>query len=215
LVFVLFSNALYFLMHYFNHLSKDKKLKPLIKEHGAKKLNKRKDICIRLCASIMSQQLSVKVAEVIYKRFLTLFEDGQPNSEKILALKPETLRSIGLSNAKVSYVQNVARFAVEKGMDRKALNKMSNEEVIEYLTEIKGVGRWTVEMLLMFTLGREDVFAVDDNGIQNAMHKLYRIDKKDKKKFKEKMILISEKWSPYRTYACLHLWAWKDNAMKV
>jgi DNA-3-methyladenine glycosylase II len=202
-------------MHYLNHLSKDKKLKPLIKEHGVKKLNRRKDICIRLCASIMAQQLSVKVAEVIYKRFLALFEDGQPTPEKILALKPEVLRGIGLSNAKVSYVQNVARFAMEKGMDSKTLSKMSNEEVIEYLTEIKGVGRWTVEMLLMFTLGREDVFAVDDNGIQNAMHKLYRIDNKDKKKFKEKMISISEKWSPYRTYACLHLWAWKDNAMKI
>jgi DNA-3-methyladenine glycosylase II len=202
-------------MHYLNHLSKDNKLKPLIKAHGAMKLSRRKDICLRLCASIMSQQLSVKVAAVIYKRFLALFEDGQPTPEKILALKPETLRSIGLSNAKVSYVQNVARFAVEKGMDRKTLSKMSNEEVIEYLTEIKGVGRWTVEMLLMFTLGKEDVFAVDDNGIQNAMHKLYRIDKKDKKKFKEKMLSISEKWSPYRTYACLHLWAWKDNAMKA
>jgi DNA-3-methyladenine glycosylase II len=202
-------------VHYFNHLSKDKKLKPLIKEHGAKKLKRHTDICLRLCASIMSQQLSVKVAEVIYKRFLNLFTDGQPTPEKILALKPETLRSIGLSNAKVAYVQNVARFAIEKGMDRKTLSKMSNEEVIEYLIEIKGVGRWTVEMLLMFTLGREDVFAVDDNGIQNAMHKLYSIDKKDKKKFKEKMLKLSEKWSPYRTYACLHLWAWKDNAMKI
>jgi DNA-3-methyladenine glycosylase II len=197
-------------MHYSNHLSKDKKLKPLIKEHGAMKLNRRKDICLRLCASIMSQQLSVKVAKVIYDRFLKLFEDGQPTPEKILVLKPETLRGIGLSNAKVSYVQNVARFAVEKGMDRKVLSKMDNEEVIVYLTEIKGVGRWTVEMLLMFTLGREDVFAIDDLGIQNAMHKLYRLDKKDKKKFREKMLAISEKWSPYRTYACLHLWQFKD-----
>jgi DNA-3-methyladenine glycosylase II len=197
-------------MHYSNHLSKDKKLKPLIKKHGAQKLNRRKDICLRLCASIMSQQLSVKVAKVIYDRFLKLFEDGVPTPEKILALKPETLRSIGLSNAKVSYVQNVARFAVEKGMDRKVLSKMDNEEVIVYLTEIKGVGRWTVEMLLMFTLGREDVFAIDDLGIQNAMHKLYRLDKKDKKKFREKMLAISEKWSPYRTYACLHLWQFKD-----
>jgi DNA-3-methyladenine glycosylase II len=202
-------------MDYFIHLSKDKKLKPLIKEHGAMKLNKHKDICLRLCASIMSQQLSVKVAEVIYKRFLNLFDDSQPSPEKILSLKPEILRSIGLSNAKVAYVQNVARFAVEKGMERKTLSKMSNEEVIEYLTEIKGVGRWTVEMLLMFTLGREDVFAVDDYGIQTAMLKLYRLDKEDKKKFKQKMVSIAEKWSPYRTYACLHLWAWKDNAMKI
>jgi DNA-3-methyladenine glycosylase II len=201
-------------MHYSNHLSKDKKLKPLMKEHGAMKIKRRRDICLRLCASIMSQQLNVKVAEVIYNRFLNLFE-GNPTPEKILALKPETLRSIGLSNAKVSYVRNVASFAIEKGMDGKTLNKMTNEEVIEYLTEIKGVGRWTVEMLLMFTLGREDVFAVDDNGIQNAMIKIYRLDNSDKKKFRERMVKISEKWSPYRTYACLHLWHWKDNAMKI
>jgi len=177
-------------------------------------LKRRNNICLRLCSSIMSQQLNVKVAEVIYNRFLDLFE-GTPTPAKILAIKPETLRGIGLSAAKVSYVRNVASFAIEKGMDGKKLNKMTNEEVIEYLTEIKGVGRWTVEMLLMFTLGREDVFAVDDNGIQNAMHKIYRIDKSDKNRFREKMVKISEKWSPYRTYACLHLWHWKDNAVKI
>jgi len=89
---------------------------------------------------------------------------------------------------------------------------MTDEEVIEYLIPIKGVGRWTVEMLLMFALGREDVFAVDDLGIQNAMIALYRIKREDKKKFKEDMLRISKKWSPYRTYACMHLWRWKDNS---
>ena len=89
---------------------------------------------------------------------------------------------------------------------------MNNEEVIEYLTKIKGVGRWTVEMLLMFALGREDIFAIDDWGIQNAIIKLYKLDRADKKKFKEDLLRISEKWSPYRTYACLHLWHWKDSA---
>lgn len=87
---------------------------------------------------------------------------------------------------------------------------MSNEAIIEQLTTIKGVGKWTVEMLLMFTLGREDVFAVDDLGIQQAMTKLYNLDNSDKKAMKEKMIRLSSKWTPYRTYACLHLWAWKD-----
>ena len=87
---------------------------------------------------------------------------------------------------------------------------MSNEEVIGYLSEIKGVGRWTVEMLLMFTLGREDVFAVDDFGIQQSMAKLYRIEHLSNKELKQKMIKISEKWMPYRTYACLHLWNYKD-----
>jgi len=122
------------------------------------------------------------------------------------------LRNIGLSNAKVSYVKNVAQFELEPGMDHKKLNKMDNEEVIVYLTAIKGVGRWTVEMLLMFALGREDVFAIDDLGIQNAMIGLYKLDRGDKKKFREDLLRISQKWSPYRTYACVHLWRWKDNA---
>jgi DNA-3-methyladenine glycosylase II len=116
-----------------------------------------------------------------------------------------------MSNAKVSYVQNVARFEMEKGMDHKKLNKLSNEEVIEYLTQIKGVGRWTTEMLLMFALCREDIFAIDDLGIQNAMIGLYKLDNTDKKKLKEDLLRISKKWSPYRTYACMYMWRWKDN----
>ena len=92
------------------------------------------------------------------------------------------------------------------------LGQMSNEEVIDLLTQIKGVGRWTVEMILMFTLGREDVFAVDDLGIQQAITKLYKLDATDKKLMKGKMLQISSKWSPYRTYACRYLWGWKDNS---
>ncbi|MEP7169285.1 MAG: DNA-3-methyladenine glycosylase 2 family protein, partial [Bacteroidota bacterium] len=168
----------------------------------------------RLCASIMSQQLNTKVAEIIFNRFLNLFDCKEPTPEQILKIKPEILRSIGLSNAKVNYVHNVARYALEKGMDEKKLSKLSNEEVIEYLIQIKGVGRWTIEMLLMFTLARPDIFAVDDNGIQNAICTIYKIDKSDKKKMKEQMLRISEKWIPYRTYACLHLWHFKDNGKK-
>ena len=160
----------------------------------------------------MSQQLSTKVADVIYKRFIGLYGGKEPLPQQILDTPSETLRGIGLSNAKVSYVKNVAQFELDFGMDAKKLGKMSNEEVIEYLITIKGVGRWTVEMLLMFALGREDVFAVDDLGIQNAMIKLYKLGKEDKKKLKEEMIRLSGKWTPYRTYACIHLWRWKDNA---
>lgn len=194
------------------YLSKDKKIKKLIDQNGVFTLTKRKNVCIYLCASIMSQQLSTKVADVIYKRFLDLYDGKDPGPDQIIATAPETLRAIGLSNAKTSYVQNVARFALEQGMDHRKLHKMNDEEVIEYLTQIKGVGRWTVEMLLMFALGREDVFAIDDLGIQNAMIALYKLDRTDKKQFREDMLRISKKWSPYRTYACLHLWRWKDNA---
>jgi len=92
---------------------------------------------------------------------------------------------------------------------------MDNEAVIAYLTQIKGVGRWTAEMLLMFGLGREDVFAIDDWGIQNAMIHIYKLDRTDKAAFREALLSISQKWSPYRTYACMHLWRWKDNSPAI
>ena len=202
-------------MHYIEHLSKDKKLKKLVETGESYQLKKRKNICTYLCASIMSQQLSTKVADVIYKRFLALYGGKEPTPQQIVDTPFETLRGIGLSNAKVGYVKNVAQFEIEFGMDHKRLQKMENEEVIIYLTQIKGVGRWTVEMLLMFALGREDIFAIDDLGIQNAMIKLYKLNREDKKKFREDLLRISKKWSPYRTYACKHLWSWKDNAPVV
>lgn len=191
-------------MHYIPHLSKDKKLRKLLLREPFV-LRQRKKVYLHLCGSIMSQQLSVKVADVIWKRFLALY-DKHPTPEQIVNTPIERLRSVGLSNAKANYVQNVARFAMEQGMEWKKLQKMTDEEITDYLVQIKGVGRWTTEMLLMFALGREDVFAVDDLGIQNAMKKLYKLDDGDKKKFKEEMIRIAAKWSPYRTYACMHLW---------
>lgn len=197
---------------YVAHLGKDRRFKKLIEAHGPFTLKKSNNLYLYLCNSIMSQQLSTKVATVIRNRFLSLYGNRAPTPHQIIATPPETLRSIGLSNAKTSYVQNVARFALEQGMDARRLHKMDNEEVIQYLTQIKGVGRWTVEMLLIFAMAREDVFAPDDLGIQNAMIGLYKLDRSDKKIFREKMLTLSQKWSPYRTYACLHLWRWKDNA---
>lgn len=197
-------------MHYVAELSKDKKLKKLIEEHGVFELQKKKNLCLYLCYSIVSQQLSTKVATVIKNRFIDLY-GKEPTPQQIVDTPFAKLRGIGMSNAKVSYVQNVARFEMEQGMDHKKLYKMSNEEVIAYLTQIKGVGRWTTEMLLMFALCREDVFAIDDLGIQNAMIGLYKLDNSDKKKLKEDLLRISKKWSPYRTYACMYMWRWKDN----
>ncbi len=195
---------------YFSHLSKDKKLKKLLDVHGPFELKKEKDLCIYLCGSIMSQQLSTKVAKVIYNRFLELYGGRKPKPEEIISTAPEKLRTIGLSNAKVNYVQNVADFAIQKGMTHTIISKMSDEEVITYLTEIKGVGRWTVEMLLMFALQRENVFPVDDLGIQQAMTGLYKLNTENKKMLREEMFRIAKKWTPYRTYASLHLWRWKD-----
>ncbi len=197
-------------MNYIAHLSKDKKLREVLATQDAIEIKKRKNIPLRLCASIMSQQLSTKVAAVLFKRFLELYEGKEPTPQEIVDTPYDTLKGIGLSNAKTVYVLNVAHFCIEHGVDDKRLKKLTNEEIIELLTQIKGVGKWTVEMLLMFTLGREDVFAVDDYGIQSAMKKLYNLDDSNKKSFKETLLKLSEKWSPYRTYACLHLWNWKD-----
>ena len=191
---------------YKNVLGQDPVMEGLIAEHGVLKLEPMDNAWLHLCLSILSQQLSTKVATVIRKRFLDLYEGGIPAPQQILDTPTETFRAIGFSNAKASYVHNVARFAIEQGMDDALLTQMSNEEVIAYLIPIKGVGRWTVEMLLMSTMGREDVFALDDLGIQNAMCGLYRIRKTDKKKMKKRMLKISSVWQPYRSYACLHLW---------
>lgn len=197
-------------MNYMDHLSKDSRLRKVLAEQDAVKLSSHKNIPLRLCASIMSQQLSTKVAKVIFHRFLELYGGEEPAPEQIAATPLETLRGIGLSNAKAQYVLNVAQFSMEHQLTDKKLKKMSNEEVIDLLTQIKGVGKWTVEMLLMFTLGREDVFSVDDYGIQTTMKKLYKLDDSNKKEFRQAMEKIAAKWSPYRTYACLHLWQWKD-----
>jgi DNA-3-methyladenine glycosylase II len=197
-------------MEYLQHLQKDKKIATLV-ANDVHELKLHKNIPLRLMASIMSQQLSTKVAAVIYRRFLELYDGKEPNPQQVLDTPFEQLRGIGLSNNKVSYIQNVAAFCLEHKITDKKLLAMSNEEIIALLTQIKGVGKWTVEMLLMFALGREDVFAVDDLGIQQAMIRLYKLDDSDKKLMKEKMLKLSAKWKPYRTYACLHLWRWKDN----
>jgi DNA-3-methyladenine glycosylase II len=198
-------------MEHIIHLHKDKKLKKIIELQEPYALVKRKNVYLHLCTSIMSQQLSTKVADVFRQRFLDLYKTKTPTAEQIAATPFDTLRSIGLSNAKANYVLNVCNFFIEEKITDARLYKMSNEELIKYLTQIKGVGQWTVEMILMFTLGREDVFPIDDLGIQQAICKLYKIDAADKKLMKEKMIAAAKKWSPYRTYACRYLWGWKDN----
>lgn len=198
-------------MPHIAHLTKDKKLAAVVLQQEKYVLKKRKNIHLHLCNSIMSQQLSTKVADVFQQRFLDLYGGKTPTAEAVVATPFETLRGIGLSNAKANYVLNVCRFFIEKKITDAQLHKMENEELIAFLTQIKGVGRWTVEMILMFTLGREDIFAVDDLGIQQAVCKLYKIDPADKKAMKEKMLKVSAKWSPYRTYACKYLWGWKDN----
>jgi DNA-3-methyladenine glycosylase II len=198
------------MMHYKEHLQKDEVLKPLL-VHAVPELKTEKNLCVRLMASIMSQQLNTKVATVIYKRFLELYSQKEPTPKQVLDTSDALLRSIGLSNAKVNYVKNTASFWLEEQIDDEVLMQKEEDEIIITLTKIKGVGRWTTEMLLMFSMGKPDVFAADDLGIQQAMCKLYNIDSGNKKLMKQKMQEISSEWAPFRTYACLHLWRWKDN----
>ncbi len=196
---------------YTGHLSKDSRLKKIIEQQGRLVLTRHENVCLRLCASIISQQLSTRVADVIYNRFIDLFGGKSPQPQDILAVSTDQFRAIGLSGAKAEYLHHVARFAMDRGMDHTRLSEMDAGEIVDYLTQIKGVGRWTVEMILMFTLGHEDVFAADDLGIRQAMIRLYRLDDTDKQKFRQRILEISSRWRPYRTYACLHLWMWKDS----
>ena len=186
------------------HLSRDPILRKLIQKNGVIALQKRDTVYLRLCESIVSQQLSVKAADTIFVRFLAIY-GKEPTAQQILDTSVEQLRAAGLSRPKATYLHNVARFELEHGMSIAKLENLSNEEVVNYLTAIKGVGRWTVEMLLMFVLAREDVFAPDDIGIQNAMTLLYGLNRKHKR-FRKQMLTLSDKWAPFRTYACLYLW---------
>ena len=196
-------------MDYMAHLSRDRKLKKILQLQEPFLLEKRNKIYLRLCSSILSQQLSTHVAKVLYDRFLALYNGKEPTAKQILETSVETLRSIGFSNAKAGYVHNVCRFFIENKITDARLHKMSNEEVIDLLTQIKGVGKWTVEMILMFSLGREDVFAHDDLGLKQRVVKLYGLDETDKKLLRQQIETISQKWSPYRTYASRHLWNWE------
>jgi DNA-3-methyladenine glycosylase II len=194
---------------YFAHLALDERLKPLLAGHPAMELTVRKDLWLYLTVAVMAQQLSTRVASVIRQRFMDLY-GGEPTPERVLATPVASLRAIGLSNAKAAYIHNIARFDLESGISLGVLQAMTDAEVLAYLTQIKGVGQWTAEMFLMFALGREDVFSAGDLGLQQAMIKIYRLRPGNKKAFRERLLKISSKWSPYRSYASLHLWHHKD-----
>jgi len=163
-----------------------------------------------LLESIVSQQLSVKVADVIFKRFLSLFSNNYPNPNLVVAIEFDKLRSVGLSGQKASYLQNVAKFALENDLEKMDWASMSDEEIVSFLTQIKGVGKWTVQMLLMFTLARPDIFPVDDLGIQQGMQRLFKIEEQNPRLLKIRMTELAKPWRPWRTVACRYLWRWKD-----
>ena len=156
-----------------------------------------------ICDSIISQQLSIKAAATIFKRFKDLFPQGKINPEYTLTIPTETLRQAGLSYAKIKYIQDLAQKVVNKKIHLDKLQHMTNEEIIEELIKVKGIGVWTAEMFLMFTLCRTDVFSCGDLGLQNAIKKAYGLEKKPTK---QELLELSAKWSPYRTIASRLLW---------
>jgi len=165
-------------------------------------------VYLALLESIVSQQISVKAADAIFARFRSLFPDRYPHPELLLAKTPDELRSAGLSGQKSRYLQSVAEFALTNRLDTDYLDGLTDEEIVQYLTPIKGVGRWTVEMLLMFVLNRPDVFPVDDLVIRQKMVRAYGLAETGRALIK-RLHEIAEPWRPHRSLACRYLWKWK------
>lgn len=190
-------------------LERDHKLLPVIKSVTYPVSRRKKDIYSALVYSIVSQQLSVKAAATIHEHVLNLFPNNDARPELLMRMSLARLRSAGVSKQKAGYLKAIARIAYDDGLIYDNLSKKSDAELIEYLTTIHGVGQWTVEMLLMFTFNRKDIFPVADVGIQNAMRRLYGLEEEGKA-FKQKLLVIAEQWQPYRTIVCKYLWGWKS-----
>lgn len=194
-----------------SHLSQDLQLKALIDRVELDyqwRPEQQGDVYFRLLRAISGQQVSVKAADAIHQRFLNLFEDQYPHAQQVLEMDAATLRSAGLSRQKVAYVQNVAAYFTEQNLLNQNWTNWENEAIIKKLTEIKGIGRWTVEVVLMFCLNRGNIFPIDDLGIQLTMQRLYNLES-DKRQLKKSMKEIANNWQPYRTLACYYLWSWK------
>ena len=172
-----------------------------------------KDYFRALVESIISQQLSGKAADTIIKRFRNLFPSKNfPGPKQVLRVREARMRAVGMSFQKATYVRNLAEAVEKKKLYFKQFNKMSDEEIISQLVQVKGIGQWTAEMFLMFAMGREDVFSFGALGLKNAIQKAYRLKKHPEHK---KALQLSERWRPYRTYACRYLWASLDSKKKT
>ncbi|MEM4248546.1 MAG: DNA-3-methyladenine glycosylase 2 family protein [Candidatus Nanoarchaeia archaeon] len=149
-----------------------------------------------LCREIIGQQLNSKVSKTIFKRFTNLFPKQNITPSRVLKLPGKKIRAVGMAWSKVEAIKDLARNTVEGKLDLENLKNLSDDQVTNELTKVKGIGSWTAQMFLMFTLGREDVFSNKDLGLQKAIRKLYKIEPTP-----EKLELLAEKWSPYKTYA--------------
>ncbi|KKU12424.1 MAG: putative DNA-3-methyladenine glycosylase [Candidatus Woesebacteria bacterium GW2011_GWA1_45_8] len=188
-------------------LLKDKYIRPLIKKYGPCKIrpSRKKDYFTDLVDAIVSQQLSGKAARTIFER-VKVGLGGQITPDNLLKTKDEKLRSWGLSRAKTLYVKDLAQRVKSGELKVRKLDKLSDEEVLRELIAVKGIGRWTAEMFLMFTLARQDVFPVDDLGITKGMKKLL-----NKTLSPERNGIFAIRWKPFRTLAAWYVWEAVDN----
>lgn len=166
---------------------------------------KNEDYFAALSKSIIGQQVSIAAARTIFNRFV---DTTSLSPVKVAELNEAAIKQIGLSKQKVSYLKDLAERFIENPDVYTHLGELDDESVIAELIAVKGIGVWTAQMFLMFTLDRQDVFAPDDAGLQRAMMKLYAWDELPAK---TQLISTSEKWKPHRTVACLHLWHSLDN----
>ena len=191
------------------HLHQDKILSPIIDKCTLTIHKAQLQLFDDLLRSIVSQQLSTKAAATIYDRFLALFENKMPTPDQIKKLSDLQLRAVGLSGQKSAYIRNVVDHFDANNLYNRNWDNYSDDEIIDELTKIKGVGKWTVEMILMFSLHRPDVLPLDDLIIRNSMISFYNITSEKKQQVLD-LTQIAEKWRPYRSYACRYLWASKD-----
>lgn len=192
-----------------SHLRKDNILNLVIDKYKVSSPKISVNLFQDLLESIISQQLSNKAASTIFNRFLSLFPKEQvPQPEEILKLNEETLRSCGVSHQKASYLKSLAEEITSQKIVLDNLHLLEDEEVILELTKVKGIGRWTAEMFLIFSLGRQNIFSVGDLGLRSAVAKLYGVNREDKIKIEE----ISKSWNPYRSLASLYLWKSLENS---
>ncbi|HEY7444445.1 MAG TPA: DNA-3-methyladenine glycosylase [Vicinamibacterales bacterium] len=188
-------------------MRRDPRLRAVIAQHGRCGLadGQRDHGLQAMIESIVWQQLSGKAAATIYGRFLALFPTGRyPTPQEILAVPLPTLRQVGLSTQKSAYIRDVCERVSVGTLDLDRLESMGDEEVIASLTQVKGIGRWTAEMFLMFRLHRPDVLPVGDLGIVKAIQRLYGLRKPPSA---DKMLAIGRRWQPYRSVASWYLWA--------
>lgn len=179
----------------------DQPLAKLINLIGEYTLNLRTDYYAALLRAIIGQQLSVKVAGAIWSRLACLCQPLNP--ENILSLDGRILREAGLSHTKINYIQDLSRRVISGELDLATFLRLPDEEVISILTQVKGIGCWTAQMFLIFSLGRMDVLALEDTGLQRAANWLYAPDNMPGR---AEMQSYGEKWRPFRTVASLYLW---------